>query len=95
MAARKLITIEGVERPYDEGEWVVYNPQGAPSGCMRPDARTADDPVKAAREFWGDNKTAMEHLTRGYRIELMSRERWQAEIYPQMLGVSPQGGESA
>lgn len=93
-AVRKLITIEGKQRPYDEGEWVVYDPQGAPSGCMRPDARIGDDAVKAAREFWGGNTEAMGYLTRGYRIELMSRERWQREIYPQLLGDSPQGGES-
>lgn len=85
MSARKLITIEGEQMPYDQGEWVVYDPQGAPSGCMLTSARTGDDPVAAAREFWGDSKTAMERLTRGYRIELMTRERWSREIYPQML----------
>ncbi|MCC5574568.1 hypothetical protein IMZ11_02795 [Microtetraspora sp. AC03309] len=86
MTARKLINIEGEQRPYDQGEWVVYNPQGAPSGCMRPSAASADDPVKAAREFWESSAEALEYLTKGYRIELMSRERWQREVYPQLMG---------
>jgi hypothetical protein len=86
MAARKLITIEGEQRPYDQGEWVVFDPQGRPSGCMLTSAATGDDPVKAAREFWDDNKSAMEHLIKGFRIELMTRERWSREIYPQMFG---------
>ncbi|WP_433364327.1 hypothetical protein [Streptosporangium sp. CA-115845] len=93
MAARKLITIEGQQRPYTDGEWVVYAPDGSAWGSMRPGARTADDPVKAAREFWGGSTEAMGYLVRGYRIELMSRERWQREIFPQLLGDSPQGGE--
>lgn len=83
--ARKLITIEGEQRPYDQGEWVVYNPQGEPTGCMRPSAASGDDPVKAAKEFWETGSEALEHLAKGYRIELMSRDRWEREIYPLMF----------
>lgn len=85
MTARKLINIEGRQLPYDQGMWAVYDTQHHPVGSMICSARTGDDPVKAAREFWGTASIALEHLARGYRIELMTRARWKAEVAPVML----------
>lgn len=85
MAARNLITIEGEQRPYDQGTWVVFNKDGHPTGCMLTSAATGDDPVKAAREFWETNAEAMRHLIEGYRIELVTYDRYSREIYPQMI----------
>ena len=94
--ARKLITIEGEQRPYDQGEWVVYNPQGNAIGCMSPDAATGDDPAKAAKRFWWSSAEALEHLAKGYRIELMSRERWEREVLPVIRGgtTRPAAGQA-
>jgi hypothetical protein len=75
VAARKLITIEGRRLPYSDGEWVVWNPEGKMVGCQHTDARTADDPVKAARGFWGSTNEAMTALNKGYKIELILRSR--------------------
>lgn len=93
--ARKLITIEGEQRPYDQGEWVVFNPQGDPVGCMTPNAESGDDPVKAAKRFWWSSAEALEHLVKGYRIELMSRDRWEREIYPLMLSGARKAAAAA
>lgn len=88
MTARKLITIEGEQRPCDQGTWVVFNKDGHPTGCMVTSAATGDDPVKAAREFWDGNAEAMRHLVEGYRIVLMTRERYSREVYPRMLSAA-------
>lgn len=93
MAARKLITIEGEQRLYTEGEWVVYDSQNRPDGCMHADAASGDDPVKAAREFWGGSTEAMKHLIKGYRIELMTWERCKREILPQLAAPSSPSSE--
>lgn len=92
MTVRKKIEIEGVERPYDEGHWVLWGPDGQACGFMWPDARTAADPVKAARAFFGDNSTAIARLNQGYRVELMTWERAQ-KILDQAYG-SHSGGDS-
>ena len=89
MKARKLITIEGEQRPYTDGEWVVYDPDGNPTGCMHATAKSGDDPVAAAREFWQTNAEAMKHLVQGYRIELMLFDRWKTEVYPRMFAPRP------
>lgn len=72
MGARKKITIEGRELPYDQGEWVVWNPQGTFVGCMSTSAYIGDDVTKAARSYFDD---PIRSLNEGYRIELILRER--------------------
>jgi hypothetical protein len=86
MSARKLITIEGQKRPYSDGMWAVFMPDGFPCGAMNPTARTCDDLVAAAREFWGDANEAIKKLGDGYRMEMVSRERWRNELLPIHLG---------
>ncbi len=88
MAARKLITIEGQQMPWDQGEWVFYDAEGRPYGCMSANARSGDDPVKAAREFWCGSTEAMTRLARGHSLKLMTFARWKAEIYPLLRGGS-------
>jgi len=88
-----MVTIDGEEYPLGEAEWVAFNPAGEPTGCMYASSATGDDPAKAAREFWEDD--AVEKLTAGHRLQLMTRRQWRREILPQMVGDSPQGGESA
>ncbi len=92
MTARKLIAIEGRERPYPEGVWVAFMPDGFPCGVMNGSAKIADDPAKAAREFWGGSAEAIRKLAAGYRIELVSRQRWREELMPIHLGTSTQAG---
>jgi len=87
MSARKLVAIEGEQRPYPEGVWVVFMPDGFPSGVMNGSAKTGDDPVKAAREFWDGPNEAIKNLAAGYRIELVSRDRWRNELLPIHLGA--------
>ena len=92
MTARKQIAIEGEQRPYPEGVWVVFMPDGFPSGVMNASAKTGDDPVKAAREFWDGPNEAIKQLSAGYRIELTTRQRWRDEFLPIHLGTATQGG---
>lgn len=94
MSARKLITIEGQRRLYPEGVWAVFMPDGFPCGVMNGSAKVGDDPVKAAREFWDGANEAIRKLAAGYRIELVSRERWRNELLPIHLGETAKGGES-
>ena len=86
MSARKLIPIEGQQRPYPEGVWVVFMPDGFPSGVMNTSAKVGDDPAKAARDFWEGSAEAIKHLAGGYQIKLVSRERWRNELLPIHLG---------
>lgn len=86
MNARKHIEIEGQSRPYPEGVWVAFMPDGFPCGVMNGSAKIAADPVKAAREFWDGANEAIRKLAAGYRIELVSRERWRNELLPIHLG---------
>jgi hypothetical protein len=92
MSTRKQIAIEGQQRPYPEGVWVVFTPDGFPSGVMNTSAKTGDDPVKAAREFWDGPNKAIRQLAAGYRIELTTRQRWRNELMPIHLGTAAQGG---
>ena len=50
--------------------------------------------LKAAREFWDGSSEAIKHLAAGYRIELVSRDRWRNELLPIHLGTATQGGAS-
>lgn len=93
MTARKQILIEGQQRPYPEGAWVVFTPDGFPMGVMNTSAKVGDDPVKAAREFWDSANEAIRKLAAGYRIELVSRERWRNELLPIHLGTTAKAGE--
>lgn len=94
MTARKLIAIDGERRPYTDGLWAAFMPDGFPCGVMNPTARTCDDPVAAAREFWGDSNEAIAKLGAGYRMELISRDRWRNELLPIHLGIATRGGAS-
>lgn len=91
--SRTTITIDGREHPPSDGEWVFWSPDGEPVGCMHVSRRTWDDPGKAAREFWDTATEAMNRLARGYRVELMTRERWAAEVMPRMRLRSEQAAE--
>lgn len=94
MTARKLIVIEGQQRLYPEGVWAVFTPTGFPCGVMNGSAKVGDDPVKAAREFWETPDEAIRNLAAGYRIELVTRERWRKELLPIHLGETTRAGES-
>jgi hypothetical protein len=85
VSTRRTIVINGVEYAPRDCDWVVWSPSGEPVGCSLVRSPAYDDPGKAARQFWGTATEAMNHLARGYRLELMTHERWAAEVMPLML----------
>lgn len=84
---KKTILIDGQHRPLSEGEWVWWDPTGWPEGCMKVSPKVADDPDRAAKEFCdGHAMEALRKVREGYRAELMTHERWAAEVMPIMQG---------
>lgn len=84
--ARIKIPIEGKQRPYTEGEWVVFTPAAFPIGFMHVEHKHVRkvasgmyeaDPEKAFRDYWSWNPetTPLRAAMEGYRIELMDREK--------------------
>jgi hypothetical protein len=75
--------------------WVAFMPDGFPCGVMNPSHTSGDDPAKAAKEFWETTAGALQHLTAGYRLELVPRERWRNELMAIHLGDVPWTGSAA
>lgn len=84
-----ITTSDGQEIPVHQGEWVFWTPAGYPEGCCYASVVPSDDPTVAARYFW--RKDAPAKLAAGYRPELMTRDRWAAEVMPRMLNRPTKG----
>ena len=87
-----ITTSDGQEIPVHQGEWVFWTPNGYPAGCMYADAWIGNSEKRAARRFWGDEAPAK--LAAGYRPELMTRDRWAAEVMPRMLTRPTSGADT-
>lgn len=78
-----ITTSDGQEIPVHRGEWVFWTPNGHPEGCCYAFPALGSDPNAAARYFWREEADTL--LAAGYRAELMTRARWEAEVMPRML----------
>ncbi|MEU8199492.1 hypothetical protein AB0C10_37485 [Microbispora amethystogenes] len=80
-----ITTSTGQEIPVHRGEWVFWRPDGTVDGCMYADAWVGSSEDRAAVRFYGKGD-GPKKLAAGYRAELMTRDRWAAEVMPLMLG---------
>lgn len=78
----------------DNGCWVRWSPCGCPVAVAT--ARNGDDVYYATEgEIWrsqyADWSLAERDKAAGYRVELMTHERYRAEVAPKMLARCPHG----
>lgn len=79
---RLLIELEGKIVPVADCDWVLYAPCGCPIGLTVAAAAPTEDP---AWESHYPRKRERDARRRdGYRMELMTRDRWAAEVMPAM-----------
>jgi hypothetical protein len=79
-----LVEIDGRTYPLRDCFWVRFEPNGCASGSALGDTASSPD---AAHERFSSTKRARERENRaGYRHELVTRARWQAEVKPCLLG---------
>jgi len=79
-----ITTTDGQEISVHRGEWVFWAPDGTVDGCMYADAWVGSSTDRAAVRFYGKSD-GPKKLAAGFRAELMTRDRWAAEVMPLML----------
>jgi hypothetical protein len=74
--------IDGQYVPLAKCDWVKFAPCGCPTGvCIASYAPTEEQAWKEFYEYARDRAKARRD---GYRLELMSHERYSREVYPRM-----------
>ncbi|ADD40063.1 hypothetical protein [Stackebrandtia nassauensis] len=82
------VRIDGADVALGECEWVLWASCGCPNGCALADKHGGTPLVTeelAWRAFYTTRRDVEDHKKRGFRLELMTRDRWSAEVYPLML----------
>jgi len=83
MAAPRTARIGAVTVPLDKCDWVLWRKCGCPRGvAAAADVPTEDKAWKTLYARWKDIAHA---IRRGEHMELMTHERWCAEVAGQML----------
>lgn len=83
---REMVTISlnGEQvRPVDT-YWVIFNPEGTPTEFRQNDVNMRDSVARAARTMFYGDTAAIEQLNQGWRIRLVSRKEFLADIAPKM-----------
>ena len=90
MSGKKtMVSVGGEDVPLNDCDWVLWNPCGCPRGvAMARYFRTED---AAWLSFFGTWKAASlaQRNEQGLRVELMTHERYSAEVFPLMTGACP------
>jgi len=76
--------IDGRMVPLSECDWVKWAPCGCPVGVTRAGEGYAVTEQDAWKEFYDRERYADQARRSGYRMELVTHERWSAEIMPLM-----------
>jgi hypothetical protein len=77
-----FIELDGATAPLEECDWVLFAPCGCPAGCMVADVAPSEE--LAWKEFYPRKRDQGRAQKQGYRMVLMTRERWAAEVMPAM-----------
>ena len=93
MAPVTVTTADGEQVSIRQARWVIWDPDGEAVGSMYTTPYIRSSVARAAVAFWESRKEAKERLDEGYRLELISRERWDREIYPRFLSPAGSGQE--
>lgn len=78
-----FIELDGKMVPLAGCDWVLYAPCGCPIGCTV--AAVAHTEDLAWKSHYPLKRERAAHQSAGYRMELMTHERWGAEVMPAML----------
>lgn len=82
------VEIDGKHIPLADCDWVLWAPCGCPAGVTVAQSRgghivnATED--AAWREFWERKRDIDRRKRQGYRVELMTHERYSAEVYDLM-----------
>jgi hypothetical protein len=89
-----LVELDGKSVPMASCDWVEWAPCGCPVGTAtgRPDVTTEGDAWKVCYPRQADGESAQKQ---GYRWELMTHERWSAEVADRMIAGCPHVGPFA
>lgn len=89
--------IGGQMVPLSKCDWVRWAPCGCPTGVSLVGEGFAVTEEDAWREFYDRKRDADRAQKAGHRMELVTHERWSAEIKPLMMAPCPHqaAGESA
>lgn len=80
---RILVEIDGAAVPLEDCDWVLRWVCGCPHGVLS--ARGVADEEQAWRELYDLKRDRDRARRRGDTLELVTHERYCAEVYPQML----------
>lgn len=73
-----LVEIDGQAVPIEDCDWVMWAPCGCAPGVLV--ARVAATEEDAWREFCPNKRERTHRQRDGYRLELVTHERWRSEI---------------
>jgi hypothetical protein len=79
-----LVEIDGHAVPLKDCFWVRYEPDGCASGSTLGDEATS--PEQAHERFTPTKRERAREEKAGYRHELVTHDRWDAEAKPCLLG---------
>lgn len=86
---RIMVELDGATVPLEDCDWVLRWVCGCPHGVLS--ARGVADEEQAWREFYEKKSDRTQADKRGDTLELMTHERYSAEVYPLMLVDCPHG----
>lgn len=89
---RLLTEIDGQAVPLDECDWVLWMPCGCAGGVTV--ARLSLTEEDAWKEFFDRKRDRDRKRRQGYRMELVTQERWKSEISESMRKECPHKKES-
>ncbi|ADD45882.1 hypothetical protein [Stackebrandtia nassauensis] len=79
------VRIDGADVALGECEWVLWAPCGCPIGCALASEGNRATEELAWKGFYPNQRDIDDHKKSGFRLELMTRQHWSAEVYPLML----------
>ena len=94
MAVTLYADIEGQRVPLGSCDWVLWAPCGCPCGVSMAATKhgvRAGDEDAAWRCFYDTKREVARAQREGYRVELMSHNRYSSEVYSRMTVRCPHG----
>lgn len=88
-----LVEIDGKTVPLDACDWVLWMPCGCPGGVTV--ARLSPTEGDAWKEFFDRKRDRERKQRQGYRMELVTHDRWKLEISELMRAECPHEGVGA